>query len=286
MPPEVEGLWAKTKKANYGDRIWPDSLVGELKKPSPKLPDSNCGDIESNFGLHMLNLLPKIGVDFGKVSRNTDGTLISDKQTETLQHVDFKAFTRTMINVEAGIADPKWATKYSLLAIQRGAEVSGGDSDLPDVSASGKVRRVLVGLPIMQNLWAALDKDTISTTVFAQKMTWFFVANIVWAVYHAIDEKLPPEDLILGLLSSFDYNGKWLTFSNLQGSTRCRSTAQGWTMTAVPLCPNQGRDARVERIETPCSKAWWMLGWKMPTSCIRSMSRTQPRQCAKLQLQL
>lgn len=52
-------------------------------------------------------------------------------------------------------------------------------------------------------------------------MKWFFVANIVWAVWHAVDHELPPEDIVFGLLtialstlSDFHYDGKFLTFSN------------------------------------------------------------------------
>jgi len=99
-------------------------------------------------------------------------------------------------------------------------EKGGSASGLPDVGASGKIKGVLVGMPIMQNLWQALNENT-SPEIFAKKMKWFFVANIAWAVWHAIETPLPPEDIVLGLLtlaystlSSFAYDGEFLVFSN------------------------------------------------------------------------
>lgn len=84
-------------------------------------------------------------------------------------------------------------------------------------------------MPIVQNLWAVLERGSnkgFSEEVFAKKMKWFFVANIIWAVWHAIEDNLPPEDIVLGLLtvamsslSSFDYKGKWITFSNSEAFT-------------------------------------------------------------------
>lgn len=97
---------------------------------------------------------------------------------------------------------------------------SGNESGIPDVSAAAKMKGVLVGMPIFQNLWLALDEKS-SPEVFAKKMKWFFVVNIAWAVWHAIEKPLPPEDVVLGLLtlaysalSSFSYEGKSLVFSN------------------------------------------------------------------------
>jgi hypothetical protein len=126
-----------------------------------------------------------------------------------------------MVMVEAGIQDPLLALKYIVSAMRAGAEATGSSSGAPDVSSAGKVKGVLVGLPIVQNLWAILYKDEVSHEVFAAKMKWFFVANIVWAVWHAIEKSLPPEDIVLGLLtialstlSNFKYDGHYITFSN------------------------------------------------------------------------
>eukprot|EP00929_Paragymnodinium_shiwhaense_P058767 TRINITY_DN29446_c0_g1_i1.p1 TRINITY_DN29446_c0_g1~~TRINITY_DN29446_c0_g1_i1.p1 ORF type:complete len:945 (-),score=286.35 TRINITY_DN29446_c0_g1_i1:118-2538(-) len=222
MPPELDTLWKKTREAKHGERIWGPELVNKFRQPGETDADCKCTAIEKNLGVHMLNQLQDIGLDFGHVTMDRDGKLSSTKATETLQHVNLEAFTRTMVAVEAGIQDPQYATKYIIKKMMKGAQGTGSDSAVPDVKASGKVKGVLVGMPIVQNLWAALEKNNgFSTEVFAKKMKWFFVANIVWAVWHAIESNLPPEDIVLGLLtaamsslSSFAYDGKWITFSN------------------------------------------------------------------------
>jgi len=220
MPPELQGLWEKTRKAKYLERIWPDTVIEEFKNSSKAHPSCDCNDISPSLGLHFLNMLPKIGLDFGNVVRQTDGKLISDKRTDTLEHVDLASFAETMIMVEAGIADPVFAVKYITKVLLAYGEKSGSESGLPDVGPSGKIKGVLVGMPIMQNLWQALNEKT-SPEVFAKKMKWFFVANIAWAVWHAIETPLPPEDIVLGLLtlaystlSSFAHDGEFLVFSN------------------------------------------------------------------------
>mmetsp|Transcript_73262 Transcript_73262/g.115938 ORF Transcript_73262/g.115938 Transcript_73262/m.115938 type:complete len:779 (-) Transcript_73262:110-2446(-) len=221
MPPELDGLWEKTRKAKYFERIWPDSLLNEFQNKSTAHPSCDCKDISPALGLHFLNMLPKIGLDFGNVRRSElDGKLYSDKETDTLEHVDLAGFAETMIMVEAGIADPVFAVKYITKVLLAYGEKGGSASGLPDVGASGKIKGVLVGMPIMQNLWQALNENT-SPEVFAKKMKWFFVANIAWAVWHAIETPLPPEDIVLGLLtlayatlSSFAYDGEFLVFSN------------------------------------------------------------------------
>jgi hypothetical protein len=223
MPPELDALWAKTRNAKYGERIWEDGLVEKFRTPANSSSlHCNCKEIEPNIGLHMLNMLPDIGLDFGHVVLDADGHLASDKPTATLQHVDLEGFARTMVMVEAGIQDPQLATTYIARKVLRSAEAAGSKTGVPPVSAAGKVKGVLVGMPIVQNLWAMLEQGNgLSTDVFAKKMKWFFVANIVWAVWHAIEKNLPPEDIVLGLLtvvmstlSSFNYDGKWITFSN------------------------------------------------------------------------
>eukprot|EP00929_Paragymnodinium_shiwhaense_P058770 TRINITY_DN29446_c0_g2_i2.p1 TRINITY_DN29446_c0_g2~~TRINITY_DN29446_c0_g2_i2.p1 ORF type:complete len:539 (-),score=136.10 TRINITY_DN29446_c0_g2_i2:98-1552(-) len=222
MPPELKTLWEKTRNAKHGERIWEDELVEEFRKHGQTDAECKCTEIEKNLGVHMLNQLPHIGLDFGHVNLDETGKLVSDKETETLQHVNLESFTRTMVAIEAGIQDPQYATKYIINRVMKAAQGTGSDSAVPDVKASGKVKGVLVGMPIVQNLWAALEKNNgFSTDVFAKKMKWFFVANIVWAVWHAIESNLPPEDIVLGLLtaamssmSSFAYDGKWITFSN------------------------------------------------------------------------
>jgi len=222
MPPEIEGLWSKVRPAQHGERIWPDSVIEELKQPSEAKPRCNCKDIEPDLGVHLLNMLPKIGIDFGNVQLDKEtGVLSSDKETETLQHVELEALARTMVTVEAGIEDPLFAVKYIVASMNSAAAASGSSTGVPKISSAGKVKGVLVGMPIIQNLWAMLNKDTMSTEVFAKKMKWFFVANIIWAVWHAIEKNLPPEDIVLGLctaimstLSSFAYDGQWITFSN------------------------------------------------------------------------
>jgi len=222
MPPEIEGLWGKVRHAKHGERIWPESVIEELKKPSNGTRQCDCQDIEPDLGLHLLNMLPKIGIDFGNVRKDPlDGKLHSDKKTETLQHVNLEELARTMVTVEAGIEDPMFAVKYIMTTMTRAAEASGSTTGVPNVGAAGKVKGVLVGMPIIQNLWAMLESDNVNKVVFAQKMKWFFVANIIWAVWHGIERNLPPEDIVLGLLtaimstlSSFDYDGQWITFSN------------------------------------------------------------------------
>lgn len=220
MPAELDGLWKKTRNAKYRERIWPDELVEEFRNGSSVNLGCDCNDISPALGMHFLNMLPKIGLDFGKVTKLPNGKLVSDKETDTLEHVDLTEFANTMTMVEAGIADPVFAVKYITKIVLAAGEQSGSDSGLPDVSASGKIKGVLVGMPIIQNLWSALE-DNASPEVFAKKMKWFFVANIAWAVWHAIETPLPPEDVVLGLLtlaystlSNFEYDGKWIVFSN------------------------------------------------------------------------
>merc|ERR1712232_412564 len=99
--------------------------------------------------------MPEIGLDFGHVSVDNAGKLTSDKTTSTLEHVDLEKFARTMTAVEAGVADPMLAVKFTMSSLLQMSKESGSDSAaVPNVSASGKVKGVLVGMPIAQNLWA------------------------------------------------------------------------------------------------------------------------------------
>eukprot|EP00742_Colponemidia_sp_Colp-10_P001465 GILJ01001575.1.p1 GENE.GILJ01001575.1~~GILJ01001575.1.p1 ORF type:complete len:713 (-),score=111.33 GILJ01001575.1:157-2295(-) len=85
-----------------------------------------------------------------------------------------------------------------------------------EMADGSKVKGALVGIPIIQNLWAnivaqdeRIAKSEVYKRNYAKKLKWFLVLNIAWAVWHQIEsashvqnKHLHNHNVVLGILTT------------------------------------------------------------------------------------